>query len=317
MLSVLLAVLEPFALIALGAMLRRTKRFSDKALWDGLEKLVFWVLFPPLLFNSVAHARFAGADTFSFLAAGVFAMGCGVFMAKGVSRLAPADPMTDASVRQTGYRFNSYICFALALSIYGEETLALTALLTGIWVPISNVIAVADLSVAAGKTDGKGRIDPLRVLKEVFTNPLIVATLAGLAANIASQLTDFRVPTFISTVFASLGSASSATALLAIGAGIAVEEFSKYGKLITLSALQRLVALPAFALIVALAAALEDNAAAALMCYAMVPTANSCYIMASRMGGNGPAVSDLTSVEVLAALVTIPLWCIALSRWVF
>lgn len=53
------------------------------------------------------------------------------------------------------------------------------------------------------------------------------------------------------------------------------------------------------------------------MCYAMVPTANSCYIMASRMGGNGPAVSDLTSVEVLAALVTIPLWCIALSRWVF
>ena len=142
-------------------------------------------------------------------------------------------------------------------------------------------------------------------------------TLAGLAANIASQLTEFRVPTFISTVFASLGSASSATALLAIGAGIAVEEFSKYGKLITLSALQRLVALPAFALIVALAAALEDNAAAALMCYAMVPTANSCYIMASRMGGNGPAVSDLTSVEVLAALVTIPLWCIALSRWVF
>ena len=53
MLSVLLAVLEPFALIALGAMLRRTKRFSVKALWDGLEKLVFWVLFPPLLLSLI------------------------------------------------------------------------------------------------------------------------------------------------------------------------------------------------------------------------------------------------------------------------
>ena len=41
MLSVLLAVLEPFALIALGAMLRRTKRFSDKALWDGLETVSY------------------------------------------------------------------------------------------------------------------------------------------------------------------------------------------------------------------------------------------------------------------------------------
>ena len=145
MFSVLSAVLEPFLLIALGYALRGTKRFGAKELWDGVEKLVFWVLFPPLLFNSVAHAKLTGLDTAEFLLFGTLAMATGVFMAKAVSKMAPADPMTDASVRQTGYRFNSYICFALALNMYGQEALALVALLTGIWVPISNAIAVADL----------------------------------------------------------------------------------------------------------------------------------------------------------------------------
>ena len=186
MFSVLSAVLEPFLLIALGYALRGTKRFGAKELWDGVEKLVFWVLFPPLLFNSVAHAKLTGLDTAEFLLFGTLAMATGVFMAKAVSKMAPADPMTDASVRQTGYRFNSYICFALALNMYGQEALALVALLTGIWVPISNAIAVADLSYAA-KTGGKTSIGS--IVKSIFTNPLIVSTLAGLFANIRR---DFR-----------------------------------------------------------------------------------------------------------------------------
>mgnify|MGYP001538104018 CR=1 FL=1 len=288
MFSVLSAVLEPFLLIALGYALRGTKRFGAKELWDGVEKLVFWVLFPPLLFNSVAHAKLTGLDTAEFLLFGTLAMATGVFMAKAVSKMAPADPMTDASVRQTGYRFNSYICFALALNMYGQEALALVALLTGIWVPISNAIAVADLS-----------------------------TLAGLFANILSHLTGFQVPNFITKIFSSLGSASMATALLAIGAGLAVEDFARYKKLIALSTIQRLIVLPAVALAVAVATGLADTQTAALMCYAVVPTANSCYIMAARMGGNGPVVSDLTSVEVLVSLATIPMWCMALQAFVF
>ena len=260
-----MAIIEPLLLIALGFLLKRTRRFSSKELWDGVEKLVFWVLFPPLLFNSVASAQLSGLNTAAFLAAGCFAMTGGIFMAKGVSVLAPADPMTDASVRQTGYRYNAYICFAMALNLYGKDVMA----------------------------------------------------LAGLAANILRHTTGLTVPVFVTKILSTLGNASTATALLAIGAGLAVEEFSRYRRLITLSTIQRLVVLPAFALAMGLAAGLEPRFMAALMCYAMVPTANSCYIMASRMGGNGAVVSDLTSVEVLASLVTIPLWCVLLERLVF
>ena len=201
MFSVLSAVLEPFLLIALGYALRGTKRFGAKELWDGVEKLVFWVLFPPLLFNSVAHAKLTGLDTAEFLLFGTLAMATGVFMAKAVSKMAPADPMTDASVRQTGYRFNSYICFALALNMYGQEALALVALLTGIWVPISNAIAVADLSYAA-KTGGKTSIGS--IVKSIFTNPLIVSTLANLLMGILGMAGGWMPTAVIFVVFAIL-----------------------------------------------------------------------------------------------------------------
>ena len=286
------AILQPFCLIALGFVLVHLPLFP-RTLWDGVEKLVYYVLFPPLLFTSVAKADFVLSETGIFLAGGIFAMATGVYMAHVVSRLAPADPMTDASVRQTGYRFNSYICFAIALSIYGTDGLALVALLTGFWVPISNALAVADL-VKSGADKGH-KAGPLEVI--------LAGTFYG-----------FKMPEFVMDLFGSLGSASVATALMAIGAGLAVEDFRRYAKLIALSTVQRLIVLPAVACIVGLVLQFNDVELGALMCYAVVPTANSCYIMAVRMGGNGPVVSDLTSVEVIASLATIPAW-MSLLAW--
>ena len=297
------AIFQPFILIALGFVLSKLSMFP-RSLWDGVEKLVYYVLFPPLLFNSVANAQFEAGQTGVFLIGGVFAMSTGVLMAWLVSRLAPVDPLTDASVRQTGYRFNSYICFALALSFYGKEGLALAALLTGFWVPISSALAVADLAQA-----GRGRCNSVKgIVKSIVTNPLIVATVAGLVANGVQLFGGPTVPALVTDVFASLGSASVATALMAIGAGIAVEDMKSCRRLIALSTIQRLVALPAVAWVVAWLVGMNEVQTGALMCYALVPTANSCYILAVRMGGNGPVVSDLISVEVVASLLTIPVW---------
>ena len=46
------AILQPFCLIALGFVLVHLPLFP-RTLWDGVEKLVYYVLFPPLLFTSV------------------------------------------------------------------------------------------------------------------------------------------------------------------------------------------------------------------------------------------------------------------------
>ncbi|MCY1228926.1 hypothetical protein D9M72_412730 [compost metagenome] len=42
--------------------------------------------------------------------------------------------------------------------------------------------------------------------------------------------------------------------------------------------------------------------------YASLPTASSAYILAVRMGGNGPMVAATISVMTVGAIVTTPLW---------
>ena len=292
-------IIQPFILIALGFLLSRLRMFP-RSLWEGVEKLVYYVLFPPLLFNSVARAELTVSQTSLYLACGVGSMAAGRVLAWIVSKLAPADRLTEASSRQCGYRFNSYIGFAVVLALYGNTGMALFALLVGVWVPISNAVAVADLA-AASQSEGSGIKG---ILKSIFTNPLIIATLAGLFFNV----TGLQMPALVTSVFKSLGSASLALALMAIGSGLRLEDFRKYGKLISLATVERLIAVPAVSFAVGLYFHLTPVEMGALLSFTALPTANSCYILAVRMGGNGPAVADLTTVQTIAALATIPFW---------
>ena len=49
------------------------------------------------------------------------------------------------------------------------------------------------------------------------------------------------------------------------------------------------------------------------MLFGALPTASSAYILAMRMGGDGPGVAWLISASTLAAMVTLPLWLTLLA----
>lgn len=299
------AIIQPFILIALGYLLAKHRMFP-RSLWEGVEKLVYYVLFPPLLFNSVASAELTVSDTGLFLACGVGSMTAGILLAWLVSKLAPAGKVTDASIRQCGYRFNSYIGFAIVFALYGNTGLALFALLVGVWVPISNAVAVADLAASTSRegTGVKG------IVKSIAKNPLILATVAGLVFNVCG----LALPSLVTSVFKTLGASSLALALMAIGSGLRLEDFRRRAKLLSLATVERLLAVPAVSLAAALAFNLTPLEIGALMCFTVLPTANSCYILAVRMGGNGPAVADLTTVQTAVSLLTIPAWMALLAH---
>lgn len=42
--------------------------------------------------------------------------------------------------------------------------------------------------------------------------------------------------------------------------------------------------------------------------FAMLPTANSCYILAVNMKGNGPLVAAVMTLQTLTALITMPIF---------
>ena len=299
----LAVILPDFLIIFLGLFLRARLRYDD-AFWDAAERLVFKVLFPPLLFLSVAQSRLTPSSAALFLSVGVSSMLLAV-VASALLRLFIKDnPVTHASVFQCGFRFNTYIGFSICLQLFDQTGFALLALLIAFWVPISNTIAVSALASAVAKAEGGAVGKKYSVFKTIVTNPLIIATVLGLVWNV----TGWTIPTVPAVFLKHLGSASLAMGLLCIGAGLRLQAFRGHGALIVASTIERLMVVPAIAWGMGAVFGLSSVQAGVLLLFAALPTAQSCYVMTATMRGDAASVAGVTTAQTLAAMATLPVW---------
>ena len=93
-----------------------------------------------------------------------------------------------------------------------------------------------------------------------------------------------------------------------MGAGLKPSAASGDGAFAAHAVAVKLVAMPAAALALAHWMALPTLAAQVLVLFAAMPSASASYILASRMGGDGPYVARLITTTTLASAVAIPFW---------
>ena len=163
-------LLPDFLLIALGALLCRFTPL-DRPLWAAVERLVYHLLFPALLFTSIVRQPLQVGDLATLVTAAVAIVSVGIAVALALGRWPGVDARLHASGAQVAYRFNTYVALAVSERLTGAAGLAWVALLVAVCVPLVNVAAVWPLA----RQGGQG------VAKELVRNPLIVATVAGLA----------------------------------------------------------------------------------------------------------------------------------------
>jgi predicted permease len=293
MFSNALLMLPDFGTILLGALLARRFAF-ERAFWEGAERLVYYVLFPALLFSSILRAQFSLATDSVLLIAGVatllVAMALG-FLARPLFR---PEPRLFASCVQTAYRYNSYVGLALAQSLFGARGVALLALILSICIPLANLVAVTTLA-----RHGKSNLG-----RELMTNPLILSTVGGLVAHAAG----LQLPEAAASFLTRMGAASLALGLLAIGAGLEFRTVKDDPRALVYFSVVKLLIMPAVSLAIIAAAGLTGVEADVLLLFAALPTASSAYILAVRMGGAAAPVAVLITFQTLAAMVTLPLW---------
>jgi malonate transporter len=291
-----------FSLIAIGWLLCRYTAL-DRRVWDQVESLVYYFLFPVLLFHSIVRSPLDFAATSSLLTAGVGIGLCGIAMAYALPYVpglrSHIDRRDHAASAQIGFRFNSFICLALAERLAGAQGLLLIAVLIGVCVPMFNIAAVWPMARHA--ESGFAR--------QLVRNPLIVATLAGLLANVLG----FTVPNWATPTLTRIGAASLALGLLAAGAGMQFATLGR-GKVLAVSVLSiRHLFLPLVAWGLSLALRLDATQASVLMAFSAVPTASSAYVLAARMGYNGPYVAGLVTLSTLLGVASLP-FALALPR---
>jgi malonate transporter len=289
-----LGLLPDFLLILLGYALRRVLHLGDH-FWTGLEKLVYFVLFPALLFNSLARANLAWATAAPLLAVGLLTMMSGMALGGLARWLFPMSRVSFASQFQCAFRFNTYIGLAVAAKLFGAEGLAAMGLLSGAMVPPANIAAVGMLARLGGAS----------LWRELAKNPLMLGTFAGLLWN----LLGLPLPEPASQFLGRLAEAAIALGLLAVGAALRLKGRPAGGYRAAAWFLTvKLVALPVVAIALAGALGLSGIYFGIALAFAALPTASSAYILAQRMGGDGSSVAWLISSSTLAAMVTLPFW---------
>jgi malonate transporter len=284
-----------FALILSGYLVCRYTAL-DRGVWEPVESLVYYFLFPVLLFQSIVKSPLDLGATSSLIGAGLLLGTTGIALAYALPHLPllkrHIEAREHAASAQVAFRFNSFIALALAERLAGPQGLLLIAVLIGVCVPLFNVGAVWPMA----------RHAQVGFLSALVRNPLILATASGLIAN----LLGLRIPVWMAPTLDRIGAASLALGLMAAGAGMQFSTLAR-AKALAVSVLAiRHLLLPLVALGLAIAFRLDAAQATVLLAFSALPTASSCYVLASRMGYNGAYVAGLVTLSTLLGMVSLP-----------
>ncbi len=289
-------LLPDFSLILVGWLICRFTPLN-RGVWQPVERLVYYLLFPILLFLSIVKTPINLGEASSLMAAGLLLSCGGIALSWSLPHLPlfrrHIDARDHAGAAQVAFRFNSYIALALAARVAGEAGSQAVAILIGVCVPLINVAAVWPMA----------RHSESRLLRELARNPLIIATVSGLAFNLAG----LQLPGWLAPSLQRVGATAVPLGLMAVGAGMQWGQLQT-SRLLTAGVLAiRHVLMSAWGWLLARLLGLESTQATVLVAFAALPTASSCYVLAVQMGYRGPYVAGLITLSHIVALASIPL----------
>lgn len=289
-------LLPDFSLILCGYLICRFTALN-RTVWQQVESLVYFFLFPVLLFHSIVKSPLDVVAASALIGAGLSLAACAILLAYSLPHWPFLGPRLDrrdhAASAQVAFRFNSFIGLALAERLAGPQGLLLIAVLIGFCVPLFNIGAVWPMA-RQGNTG---------LLRELVRNPLIIATASALAAN----LLGFRMPSWLEPSVSRVGSASLALGLMAAGAGMQLGAL-RQGQWLGVSVLLiKHLLMPLMALGLSVLFGLDPVQTTILLAFSALPTASTCYVLAARMGYNGPYVAALVTLSTLCGMLSLPL----------
>ena len=284
-----------FSLIVCGYLVCRYTALN-RTVWEQVESLVYFFLFPVLLFHSIVKSPLDLIAASSLISAGLLMGVAGIAMAYSLPYLpwvgSRLDKRDHAASAQVAFRFNSFIGLALADRLAGPQGLLMFAVLIGVCIPLFNVAAVWPMARHAQSG----------FLRELLRNPLIIATATGLAAN----LLGFTMPVWLEPTVTRIGAASLALGLMAAGAGMQLGHLSQAKTLAVAVLSIRHLILPLVALGLSRALNLSEPQTIILLAFSALPTASSAYVLAARMGYNGGYVAGLVTLSTMLGVLSLP-----------
>jgi len=301
-LTTLNAITPIFLIIAIGHLLFRTKMVNG-SVWSAIEHICFYLLLPFLIIRTLSRANLGGVPIIDFISVLIVAiLGMSMLLILVYTLLRnryPSSGPSFTSLFQGATRFHGFVALAVIGPLYGDAGVTLAALALAIMVPLLNVMSVIVLSVYGASNSNP---DVRQVLLRIIQNPLIIGCMVGLTLNWVG------VHDVIFNTIEIIGNGGLGLALLAVGAGLRMDQAAEQKLLVATGVFTRLIGMPLIIIGMAWLTGLDGLPRTVAIIAGAVPTASSSYVMARKMGGNAELMSNIVTFQVIIAFFTLPLF---------
>lgn len=292
------AIAPTLVLIFLGFVLRRTGVVREPA-WSGIEKLTYFVLFPALLVHNISVQSLDGIPWGKTLLVIVGTLGTIAAALIVLKAFIPAwTGPAFTSVFQGSIRFNTYIALAVAAATFGAEGLRVGALISGALIILINLLCVTTFAIWGSK----GGKSWQAVLRNIATNPLILACLAGVSVSV----TGVTLAAPIADSLEVLSKAALPAGLLTVGAVLQPAKLTKPVGPIAAATLMQFFVKPLLAIWLLSTTGLESLVAGVLLIAFVTPAPPSAYILSRQLGGDDELMVSIITLQTLLAFAVMP-----------
>jgi len=300
------ATMPIFIVMVIGYVLKKIK-FVSEATTAALNKMVFRVFLPALLFMDLAKQDFVAIWDNRFVLFCAATTVVSILIAALLSLL-DKDKADRGEIIQASYRSAAAtLGIAFMTNIY--DNVAMVALMIIGSVPIYNNVAVIVLSLTSPDDAGASRKEIfIKTLKNLVTNPIILSIFAGLLWSVLK----LPQPVIFTKSVTYLGNVASPLALIALGASFEFSDVKeKLGPLI-LIVFNKLFLFCILFLPVAVWFGFRDEKMVAALIMLGSATTSSSFIMAKNMGHRGIISSSAVMLTTLLASFSLTLWLFVL-----
>ena len=292
----------PIFLMMLLGMLFKKLGWMDEVFAAKMNKFVFLVPLPVLLFEQLATVDFSEVWDIKFILFCFVVTAISITISTLISLL-----WKDRSIKgefiQATYRSSAALLgIAFIQNIYGTAGMAPLMIIGS--VPLYNIMAVVVLSLFKPGNNSFDKALVKKTLKGIATNPIIIGIVAGFVWS-ALKL---PMPSILHKTVSSIGATATPMGLMSMGATFEMKKATSKIKPTLVAVFMKLVGFCVIFLPVAAMLGFRNEQLIAILVMLGSATTVSCFVMARNMGHEGTLSSGVIMMTTLLSAFTLTMW---------
>ena len=292
----------PIFLMMLLGMLFRKLGWMDEVFAAKMNKFVFLVPLPVLLFEQLATVDFSEVWDIKFILFCFVVTAISITISTLISLLWKDQSIKGEFIQATYRSSAALLGIAFIQNIYGTVGMAPLMIIGS--VPLYNVMAVVVLSFFKPGNNSFDKALVKKTLKGIVTNPIIIGIVAGFVWS-ALKL---PMPLILHKTVSSIGATATPMGLMSMGATFEMKKATSKMKPTLVAVFMKLIGFCAIFLPVAAMLGFRNEQLIAILVMLGSATTVSSFVMARSMGHEGTLSSGVIMMTTLLSAFTLTMW---------